>query len=370
MKKSEVKFVLKSFFLWKVFTFIPILIAPFLFETQKNFLGGGLASFLSNPFLWSWANFDGEHYLSIAKMGYLGGEQAFFPLYPLLIRLLGNNVLSGILISNILFVIALFGLYKLVKLDFSEKISRTSILLVLLFPTSFYFGAVYTESLFLFLTVWSFYFFRKENYLLSTFLGIFASATRVVGIALLPAYYLFSFLKEKRIFIKGIVTSFIPLGIFSYMYYSFKTWGDFFKFFNVASGFGEQRSDHIILLPQVFYRYFVKIIPNISWDYFPVVFTTLLEISVALYFLYLIVVGLKKINVDYWIYLLLIYLIPTLSGSFSSLPRYVVVAFPAFILMALSIEKANKYMRIGIYIIMAIIAVVAQALFTSGYFVS
>ncbi|MCX6706189.1 MAG: hypothetical protein NTV24_03765, partial [Candidatus Woesebacteria bacterium] len=137
---------------------------------------------------WAWANFDGEHYLAIAKEGYHLAEQAFFPLYPLLIKFFGGGAWSGLFISNTAFFLALVGLYKLLRIDYCVKVAKLAVILLLIFPTSFYFGAVYTESIFLCFVVWSFYFYRKENYLLSGILGAFASATRVIGVILLPIY--------------------------------------------------------------------------------------------------------------------------------------------------------------------------------------
>lgn len=323
---------------------IPIFFAPFFFELQKNFLGGGLQKYLTNPYLWSWANFDGEHYLSIATMGYANGEQAFFPFYPLLIKLLGGTIYSASFISHLSFLLALVGLYKLIRLDYKEKIAKIAIILLLVFPTSFYFGAVYTESLFLCLIVWTFYLFRSKKYFYGVLLGSLSSLTRVIGL--------------------------IPLGVLSYMGYSKYKWNDYLAFFHAAKNFGEQRSDHLILLPQVFYRYLVKIIPNLTWSYFPVVFTTLLEITVAILFLWIIVYSFRKIRIEYWLFLIFGYITPTLSGSFSSLPRYVVVLFPAFIYVAMRLEKANTYLRLGIYVGMAIIALLTQMLFVRGYFVS
>lgn len=362
MERHEKLFILKSFFIWRILLFIPIFLAPYFFKLQNNFLGGGMEKYLSNPYLWSWANFDGEHYLSIAKIGYGGGEQAFFPLYPLLLKIFGEEVWGGLILSNLSLLFALFGMYKLARLDYSEKISKLAIILLLLFPTSFYFAGVYTESLFLALVVWSFYFFRKEKYLLSGILGMFLSATRIIGIVLV---YLYVFIKKRINFML-----LVPLGLLCYMYYSYVTWGDYLKFFNSASGFGEQRSDHLIMLPQVFYRYFVKIIPNLTWSYFPVVFTTILEITTAVLFLSLIFVSFKKLDIKYWIFFVLAYLIPTLSGSFSSLSRYILVIFPAFFFLAQIVSNLPKLLKLGIYVILSIILLIAQMLFVRGYFVS
>src|SRR4030042_4808501 len=61
-----------------------------------------------HPLFWSWANFDGVHYLTIASTGYSAQyTQAFFPVYPLLMgvvsRFVHNPVLAGLLISHIAF---------------------------------------------------------------------------------------------------------------------------------------------------------------------------------------------------------------------------------------------------------------------------
>ncbi|NMB56465.1 hypothetical protein GYA19_00830, partial [Candidatus Beckwithbacteria bacterium] len=109
------------------------------------------------PILWSWASFDGVHYLSLAEKGYsFLYSQAFFPVYFLFIRFVNffihNYLLSGLLISHLGFILSLVMFYKLIRLDFDEKVARWSMLFMTFFPSSFYFLSVYTESLYLFLT--------------------------------------------------------------------------------------------------------------------------------------------------------------------------------------------------------------------------
>ncbi|MDI6785156.1 MAG: hypothetical protein QMD92_00445 [bacterium] len=379
MKKHDIWFVLKSFVIWRIaITLIAVLAIRYLPLFSQNFFGGKYVNYITNPLFWGWANFDGEHYLSIAMFGYKNLQQFYFPVYPFLIKVftyfigigLSSYLWIGILISNTSLFIALLGFYKLALFDYSEKISKLAVILLLLFPTSFYFGAVYTESLFLCLTVWSFYFFRKQKYFWVAILGMFASATRIVGIILLPVFLFHLILNKKPIKKERLSLFLMPLGLFGFMYYTYVSWGGFLKFFQTASIFGEQRSKTLIMLPQVFYRYFVKILPNLSWGYFPVVFTTLLEISVAVLFLYLIVISFKKIRWDYWLFSVLGYLIPSLSGSFSSLPRYVLVLFPLFLFVSQKLINTKKPLLIGIFVILTIIAVIAQSFFIRGYFVS
>lgn len=361
MFRKDLFFVLKSFLIWRLFLFICLFLSSYFFDLQANFLGGGMANYLKAPWLWAWANFDGEHYLAIAQRGYGSGEEAFFPLYPFLIKLLGGGIWAGLFISHLAFFLALIGFYQLVKIDFKEKIARLTLILFLLFPTSFYFGSVYTESLFLALVVWSFYLARRQKWLGASLLGMFASATRLIGILLLPVLAI----RKKSFWLL-----LIPLGLAAYLGFLKQTTGDPFKFLHVLPGFGEQRSATPILLPQVFYRYLFKILPNLNYQYFPVVFATWLEFGVALFFLFLIFYLFVKLEFDYWLFMTLGYLIPTLSGSFSSLPRYVLVLFPAFIYLAVWLERRQGLVKFFVFALLLAGLAISTALFGRGFWLA
>lgn len=377
---KDTKFLLFTFISWRIFLFILLFLAISTVPLQMNFLGGGLQNYLSKPYFWAWANFDGEHYLSIAQNGYGFGEQAFFPAYPFLMRALASPIGKslaglnwlGILISNVAFFAALVYLYKLIRLDYSKKIARLSIALLLLFPTSFYFGSVYTESLFLALVVSSFYSARKNRWFLAVVLGATAAATRFVGILMLPVLALeFWIQRGKKLKVSNTLLVFlVPVGLLFYMYYLKVSTGDPLAFIHTLSGFGEQRSTTPIILPQVFYRYFFKILPNVNYEYFPVAFTTFLELLVGIVFLVVSVLTFFRLRLSYAVYLAAGYLIPTLSGSFSSLPRYVLVLFPAFILAAKYISGKSKVLQILAIVILFILLGIATSLFVRGYWVS
>lgn len=381
MKKRDFWFIAKSFLAWRIaITLIAILAIRYLPLFSQNFFGGKYINYITNPLFYGWANFDGEHYLSIAIYGYKDLQQAFFPAYPYLVRLLSQstdlvlNIWSGLIISNTLFLGSLFMFWKIVRLDYSTKIAKLAIISLLVFPTSFYFGAVYTESLFLFSSLLTYYLYRKNKYLLSGLVGILMTLTRVYGIFVLFVI-LIDVLKNKPSIIEIVKQKIYWLGLsilgpLTYMCFCWKNYNDPFAFYNLQTLVGEQRSKYLILLPQVFYRYIVKIIPNLDWSNFPIVFTTILELSIAILLLIILILSFRKIRWDYWIYIVLGYVLPSLTGSFSSLPRYVAVLFPVFVILSLYFEKMNKYLRLGIYVVMAIIAVIAQSLFFRGYFVS
>lgn len=370
MKKSNLLFILRSYVTWLIVLLVIIFLSQKFIPPQKDFLG-----------IFPLGNFDGEHYISIAMRGYGEGEHAFFPLYPMLITFFGKFfgtslitfTVSGIVISCLAFLTGLIGFFKLVGVDYSEKISKLSLILLLVFPTSFYFASVYTEALFFALAVWSLYFGRKGKWFEASLLGIFLTATRFVGLIIFPTLVIEWYLqnKQKKNLLKSFPSSLlgVPIGLLGYMYYLERTIHNMLAFYNELSGFGEQRSSHLITLPQVLYRYIFKIFPNLSLRYFPVVYTTLLEFFVGTAFLILSILSFFKTRLSYAIFLFFGYLVPTFSGSFSSLPRYVLVLFPFYILLALMFEK-KKGLLILYCLISATLLIIALSLFARGYWLS
>ncbi len=377
------KKVFLYFILWKIYIFIILLISFSILPLQSNYLGGGLTNYLKNPFIWSFVNFDGEHFLSIALEGYKPLNYFYFPLFPLIVGFFSNLLLAksfqgtaflGIFLSNLFFLVALFGIYKLLLMDYKKAIVERVIFLILIFPTSFYFGNLYSESLFLALVVWVFYFARKGIWFWAGLLAALSTATRLVGLAIFPSLIFEAYFQskcEKKKFLFPFICSFFSLtGIILYMVYLKIKTGDPLEFFHSVGIFGQQRSSTFILLPQVFYRYFFKILPNLNYSYLPVVFTTYLEIVVALIFGFLVFLSFFKIRVSYAIYSMIAYILPTLSGSFSSFPRYVLVIFPAFIMMSLYFAKFTKLAKFLIILILVSLLALFSSLFFRGYWVS
>jgi len=136
-----------------------------------------------------WKAWDTNGYLGIAQYGYSSSTVeerhlfiVFFPFYPFLIKIIAlvlqNYLLSALLVSNIAYIFAVFYLYKLVLLDFKSEDALRSIIYLSIFPTAYFLHAAYTESLFLALTIASFYYARKDKWALSGTLGMLAATTR------------------------------------------------------------------------------------------------------------------------------------------------------------------------------------------------
>ena len=139
------------------------------------------------------ARWDTDFYHQIATVGYRWDRSAFlhqnvvfFPLYPLLMRwggalLGGHPLLAGTVISLAAFAGAMSLLYRLAVLELGDEKAWPVVLLVSTYPFALFYSVVYTESLFLFLTVGAFYSMRRRYLLPAALAGLAAGLTRPNG---------------------------------------------------------------------------------------------------------------------------------------------------------------------------------------------
>lgn len=325
-------------------------------------------------FISSFGNFDGIHYILIAKYGYSMYEQAFFPLYPVLIRLFSfithNEVFSGILISNLCLLVAIYFLPKLLReIKIPDKNIFWTLIFLLLFPTSFFLNSLYTESLFLMLFVLSLYFYLKKRYFLSSIFSIFLSLTKFMGVFISVIYL--SIIKGEKNVIKlaPILASF--LGLFLYSFYLFRTTGDPFFFLNSQPFFGGNRSTSLIFFPQVVFRY-LKILfsQEFNFQYFVAFMELIFFVVILITLLIFTFYSMKKKNrvlIAVNLFSLINLLVPTLTGTFQSLPRYALISLGFFI--ALSYIQ-NNFIKTLILLIFILFHVILLSFFAQGYFIS
>jgi hypothetical protein len=144
---------------------------------------------LSNMF----ARWDTFFYYTIATRGYSWNpavftyqDVVFFPLYPMLMRwggilIGGHPMIAGLLVSFAAFAGGLLLLYRLALLELGEDYAWRVVLLCAVFPYAMFFSTVYTESLFLFLTVAAFYAMRRQHVGWAAICGLLAGLTRPNG---------------------------------------------------------------------------------------------------------------------------------------------------------------------------------------------
>lgn len=379
------KKILYLFFAWRILLFFPLVLSEFFIKFRKGYEYTSPLSFTNsqNPIthflLSSWSNFDGIHYLTISANGYTVYNSVFFPLFPLVINFLSSlfgNIQAldprqffiALILVSAFFLLSNIFLYKLMKLDYKNSVAILTIFFILVFPTSFFFAAIYSESLFFLLLVLSFYFARKKNWLASSIFALFLTATRFVGIAILPALIYEFWKEEKNLFTKKFIPIlFIPSGLILYMWYNLSKWGNPLHFIQVQEAFANSRSvNKIILIPQIVVRY-IKILTEIPISQYEW-WVALLEISTFVFVSVLLFIAWKKkVRTSYLIFSIFALLIPTFTGTFTGLPRYVLPLFPIFI--ALSLIQ-NKIIRIVYCAVGIILLFILFALFSKGYYIS
>ena len=170
-----------------------------------HFIPPGRFGAYEEPLNWLY-HWDAGWYLHIARHGYGWDSRfqffgAFFPLYPLCIRVLGlvlDPRLAGYLISNGFLFLSCLLLWKLAQRDYRGVADR-AVLFLLFNPTTVFFSSIYTESLFLFLALATAWFTLDRNWTAAGACGALAALTRPVGflLAILIAVELFQRLRKK-----------------------------------------------------------------------------------------------------------------------------------------------------------------------------
>ncbi|BDE06324.1 hypothetical protein WPS_16000 [Vulcanimicrobium alpinum] len=298
----------------------------------------------TNMLLAVWGRWDAEHYLGIAAQGYSGTEPAFFPLYPLLIRALGaltgSHLIAGLLVSNAAIFFALLFLYKLIEHEYNRAVAQRATFYVSIFPTAIFFSAVYAESLFLFLSVASFYYVRERRWLTAGIFGFFAALTRSEGILLAAPLFIEWAIAAReggreffRYWLDDIVKpiiglALVPLGLLSYMAYLWVISGDPLRFSHVQTHWGRHLAwpwtSVSTTITKIAHAHAPQTIANES-----------LELGFTLLMLVVLVAGFRRLRLSYTVYMALSILVPMCTSSLMSMPRFALVLFPMFVLFGL-----------------------------------
>ena len=303
-----------------------------------------------------WSRWDARWYLSIVTNGYVAHSSltqylsnlAFFPLYPYLVKPVGwifphaqssqgIYLLYGILLSNLFFLAAAGLLYKLaVNLLADETTARYTLLLLFVFPTSFYFSCFYSESLFLFLALASLTAALHQKWWLAGLLGALCTLTRSPGILMIiPLLWLYMNSRQWQLrSLRGDVLWFLlmpaSLALFFLSLYS-KTgsyWAPLLA--QQAWGRGGDLGKNILEIIQS-----------------PALNPRQLDAVFWIVFLLITLVGMWKLPSRlYGVYALAQLALPIASGTFFSASRLIVVIFPVFIMLAQLLRSRQSWLKI------------------------
>jgi hypothetical protein len=200
-----------------------------------------------------WLHWDPGHYVRIAEAGYRSsGEDAlfivFFPLFPLLVAVaelvVRNLVVASLVVTTLASVASGWLLYRLVRLDAPAVQARGAVVLLFAFPTAYALFAPYSESVFLAAVLGSTYAARTGRWWLAGLAGLAATATRVVGLALVPALLVEAFGGRGRTAgaaRKLAAIGLVPLGFVAYLGINEVVHGDPLHFLQVQRDHWFQR---------------------------------------------------------------------------------------------------------------------------------
>jgi hypothetical protein len=148
---------------------------------------------LSDVVFRSLSQWDARWFLQIAMHGYEEVPQAaaFFPVYPAVVHgvawLTGSLLVAGVLVSLVSGAVAAWVLAQIARPLLGERGAHDVVLYLALYPVAFVFTSLYSEGLFLALAAGSFLAAGRGRPVLAGVLGGFATGTRLIGLALLPA---------------------------------------------------------------------------------------------------------------------------------------------------------------------------------------
>jgi hypothetical protein len=345
-----------------------------------------------------WSHWDGEHYVALAMGGYLNPPDnvspAFFPLYPLLLRsfaeLFGGPISKEALsvwapLLSLLFLpFAFYFIYHIALDGWGERVARGTVLILAFFPTTFFLNAAYTESVFLALSAGSLCAMRvRRDLLLACVLAGFAAATRNVGVFLV-APLMYEWIKDiERFRWRGIYLLLAPGGLLAYMGYLWMRFGDPLLFYSAQESWGRQATGPLDTASRAWGSAVEgagRLFDPGLWAH-PSLGNVANHIAGAgnffnvAFFVFAVVVllaGLRDLPLSLTVYGLLLVAPATLFGTPGSplmgTPRYVLVAFPIFIVLTLLFR--NRLLLGGWLVMSTLISLALCGLFVSWRFVA
>ncbi len=380
VKSVGIIFILSRLFFLEVAGLAYIYLPQAWVEAPQGTLppGGGLLYQVATGL---WVHWDGLWYLSIATFGYQGRPQAtaFFPLYPLAIKLFGGQIVGGMIVSLLALLVGLYFLGRLVAMELGSETAWYTLLALAFFPAAFYLNAVYAESLFFALAAASLYYLRKHRYWIAGPLGALATLTTTYGFLLVLPFVCIIGPAERWRIRKLFHLSWMPLGLLGYMAFLLPRFGDPLVFAHAQSNWGR----HFQILFVTLYQAAVSAVKAVPL-YFPghKLFATglpsltpsnLFNFLFALFAIWLAVISFRRIPFYLWVYgagsLLVSLSYPSGGVPLMSMPRLVLEAFPLFIGLG-NIMARVRWTRAAYFLAAIPIGILLTALFATAHWVA
>ena len=356
-------------------------------ENAHKFDEPALTHAFADPLLAPLARWDSVWYLTIADSGYgeSSARAAFFPLYPVLVRGVGTAfggshgalLVASFLVSLAAFVAALTLLYRLTELELGRQLARPTLLLLAVFPAAVFFGAPYSESLFLLLAVGAFYAARTDRWAWAGACAGLASATRSAGLLLVLPLALIWWQSRPRRATDAAWLLLAPVGMAAYAAWLGLVEGDALRFLDVQ----EAWSRHLAVPLTGAWDGFVAAVDGVrqlasgsrtpvyfesaAGDPFRIAAINIMLFATLVYAVAACVGVFRRLPRAYGVWvaasLVLPLTFPVTPQPLMSLPRFVSVLFPIFMWLAIVCEER----RVTDLVVAA--SAVGLGLFTAQY---
>lgn len=190
----------------------------------------------------TFAQWDSGWFLRIAEHGYdIPATSAFFPLYPLVVRAvgvaLGSTLVAAVLVSLAAAGVGAALVWRIARSVAGEAVAGDAVLLLALYPSALVFTGAYSDGLFLALAAGSVLAATRGHGWTAGLLGGLAVATRLVGLALVPALLLLLWPRGRspRELLRPVPVALLPAALALYCVYLEHRFGDPFAFENAQA---------------------------------------------------------------------------------------------------------------------------------------
>ncbi len=334
---------------------------------------GPVALYEGPGFLRGWAQWDSGWYRHIAEDGYsytrgAQGPVAFFPAYPLLMRVVGWAVggvyLAGILITLASGIGAIVLFWRWVRERLSPTAAWTSLLLFVLFPYSFFlFGAVYADALFIVAVLGAFTLVERDRFWLAGVAGAVATAARPIGAVLVIALVIRVLERVERPSWRHAGVLLSGLGVAGFSLYLWARFGDPLAFGTIQEAWDQEAG----LDTWLKFRFFRDVadadspLPFIVYMAHPVLTVLGLALVPRVF---------RRFGRAYGFYTLLLIGVSALgTKNFFGMSRYLLAAFPCFAVAGEWLAERPR-LRTVAPAVSGLGLVVLTAAYSRGYYLS
>jgi hypothetical protein len=307
-----------------------------------------------------WARWDGGWFTHIAKDGYTDPKTttAFFPAYPLVVRAVGwvlggHDVVAGVVVSLLAAAAAFVLLRELSATLVGEEAAQRTLVYLAVFPAALFLGAVYSESLYLLLSVAAFLAATRGRYALAGVAAGLAILTRPTGVMLLVALAVLAWHARARLgayarlALAVPIAAAWPLWLWAVFGHPFEFLGAerhaWFRHLSSAGPFGGAW-DGLVAAWKALEQFVAggNHFPGTD-DALQAAGLNLEAFAATIFALVLGVVAWRRLGAAYGLFVLLSVALPLASPSTTipllSMPRFVLGVFPVFVALGASVTR-------------------------------